>query len=176
MRVADYIFNYLSAIGVKYVFLVVGGGAMHLNDAVKKTKSLKYVCFHHEQAAAIAAEGYARVNQELAVVCVTSGPGSLNCLTGLMGQWTDSVPVLYLSGQVPFNTTISSIEGIKPRQLGDQEVDIISIVKNITKYSALVKDKSEVSQVLKEAVKQATTGRFGAVWIDIPLNVQQDLL
>lgn len=170
MRVCDYIIKHLMDVGVKYIFLVVGGGAMYLNDAIKKSR-IKYVCFHHEQAAAIAAEGYARVNQELAVVCVTSGPGGLNCLTGVMGQWTDSVPILYLSGQV--NQLIDKPKDL--RQLGDQEVDIISIVKPITKYSALVKDGENIGQILDKAIKEATQGRPGPVWLDIPLGVQNAL-
>lgn len=176
MRVVDYIFNYLADIGVKYVFLVVGGGAMHLNDAIKKNGRIKYVCFHHEQAAAIAAEGYARINQELAVVCVTSGCGGLNTLTGVMGQWTDSVPVLYLSGQVPFNTTVASIDDKRLRQLGDQEVNIIDVVKPITKYAKMIIKSEEIKQELPLAVKFATEERFAPVWLDVPLNVQQSLL
>ena len=102
MRTADYIFKYLADYGVKQIFLITGGGAMHLNDALRKEKRIKYVCFQHEQGAAIAAEGYARTSGNLAVVSVTSGPGGTNALTGVLGQWLDSVPVLYLSGQVKF--------------------------------------------------------------------------
>lgn len=176
MRVADYIFHHLEDRGAKHVFLVVGGGAMHLNDAIKKNNRLKYICFHHEQAAAIAAEGYARVNQKLAVVCITSGPGGLNCLTGIMGQWTDSVPVLYLSGQVPLKTTIYNALSPKPRQVGDQEVDIVSIVKPITKYAVMITDRKQVKHEIKKAVKIATSERPGPVWVDIPLDIQQSLL
>ena len=164
MRVADYIFKYLADRGAEYVFLVVGGGAMFLNDAIKKR--MKYVCFHHEQAAAIAAEGYARTSGKLGVVCVTSGPGGTNCLTGVLGQWTDSVPVLYISGQVDHILT-------KPkdlRQLGDQEADIVSIVKPITKYARLVKD---IKTELPEAYREATSARFGPVWLDINLSTQR---
>jgi len=170
MRIADYIFQFLKEKGTEYVFLVVGGGAMYLNDAIKKS-GIKYICFHHEQAAAIAAEGYARVSGKLGVVCVTSGPGGLNTLTGVMGQWTDSVPVLYLSGQVMQET----LRFGNLRQFGDQEVDIIEIVKPITKYAVIIRDSKNVKFELEKAVNIATHERFGPVWIDLPLDIQQSL-
>lgn len=170
MRVADYIFKYLKSYGVEYVFLVVGGGAMYLNDAIKKS-GIKYVCFHHEQAAAIAAEGYARTSGKLGVVCVTSGPGGLNTLTGVMGQWTDSVPVLYLSGQV--NEIINKPQGL--RQLGDQEVDIVSVIKPITKFAKMIVKPEGIKYELVRAIGTATTGRPGPVWLDIPLDIQSAL-
>ena len=169
MRVADWIFQYLKDYGVKYIFLVTGGGAMYLDDAIKKS-GIKYVCFHHEQAAAMAAEGYARTLGRLAVVCVTSGPGGTNCVTGILGQWTDSVPVLYLSGQV--NEFLKKPKDL--RQLGDQEVDIVSIVKPITKYTKTIKNPQEIMEELPKAVKIATLDRFGPVWLDIPLGTQQN--
>lgn len=169
MRVADYIFKALKAYGVEVVFLVVGGGSMHLNDALKKS-GIKYICCHHEQACAIAAEGYARTSGKLGVVCVTSGPGGTNCLTGVLGQWTDSVPVLYLSGQV--KTDCLKSENL--RQLGDQEVDIISIVKPITKYAKLIMKPEAIKAELDKAIQEATTGRFGPVWLDLPLNIQSE--
>ncbi len=168
MRVSDHIISYLINHGVEYIFLVVGGGAMHLNDAIKKS-GIKYVCFHHEQGASMAAEGYARLSGRLAVVCITSGPGGTNCLTGLLGQWTDSVPVLYLSGQV--NQTRSG----NLRQLGDQEINIIDIVRPITKYSAVVTDPNHIDLELNMAVNAATTERPGPVWLDLPLRVQSAL-
>ncbi len=171
IKATDYIAKRLKAYGVEYVFMVTGGGAMHLNDSLGR--ELKYICNHHEQASAIAAEGYARVANRLAVVNVTTGPGGLNALSGVMGQWTDSVPVLYLSGQVKFETTIYSCPEIKGlRQLGDQEVDIISIVAPITKYACMIKDPKEVRYQLEKAIHIATTGRYGPVWLDIPMNVQ----
>ncbi len=169
MRVADYIFQFLKEIGIKHVFTVVGGGAMHLNDALKKS-GIKYICNHHEQACAIAAEGYSRITNKLSVVCVTPGPGELNCLTGVMGQWTDSIPVLYISGQVRYSLTIQD-SGL--RQLGDQEVDIISIVKPITKYAKMVIDKHSIKEELDKAIFMAISGRMGPVWLDIPLDVQE---
>ena len=176
MRVADYIFKYLADYGIKHVFLVTGGGAMHLNDALKKEKRIKYVCTHHEQAAAIAAEGYSRATGELAVVNVTSGPGGTNALTGVIGQWLDSVPVLYLSGQVKYETTIASVAGSHLRQLGDQEINIIDIVKPVTKYAKMIIDPDTIKVELDRAVYIATSGRPGPVWLDIPLNVQGALI
>lgn len=176
IRLADYIFNYLADYGVRNVFLITGGGAMHLNDALKKEKRIKYICTHHEQAAAIAAEGYARTSGNLAVVSVTSGPGGTNTLTGVLGQWLDSVPVLYLSGQVKFETTIASCPDINLRQLGDQEINIIDIVKPVTKYAKTVIDPKTIKAELEKAIHIATSGRPGPVWLDIPLNVQGALI
>ena len=172
MRTADYIFKYLADYGVKQVFLITGGGAMHLNDALRKEKRIKYVCFQHEQGAAIAAEGYARTSGGLAVVSVTSGPGGTNALTGVLGQWLDSVSVLYLSGQVKFETTIASCPDLNLRQLGDQEINIIDIVRPVTKYAKMVTDPMEIKSELEKAIHIATSGRPGPVWLDIPLNVQ----
>ncbi|MGE4232297.1 MAG: thiamine pyrophosphate-binding protein [Bacteriovoracia bacterium] len=172
MTVSDYIFKYLADKGVRHVFLVTGGGAMYLNDALKKESRIQFVCNHHEQACAIAAEGYSRTKGELSVVSVTTGPGALNALTGVMGQWTDSVPVLYISGQVKYETTMASDPEPNLRQLGDQEVDIIQIVKPITKYAKMVTDPSTIRMELEKAIHEATTGRYGPVWLDIPINVQ----
>ena len=129
-----------------------------------------------EQACAIAAEGYARVNQKLAVVNVTTGPGGLNCLNGVFGQWTDSVPVLYISGQVKQSTTLASCPTIPLRQLGDQEVDIVACVKPLTKYSITLADANDIEYVLDKAVYLATHGRPGPVWIDIPINLQAAII
>ena len=171
IKVSDYIAKRLKEhYGVECVFMVSGGGAMHLNDSFGKY--IPYIANHHEQACAMAAEGYARVNQELAVVNVTTGPGGLNCLNGVFGQWTDSVPVLYISGQVKFSTTIASCPDVPLRQLGDQEVDIISVVKPLCKYAKMVTEPNEIKYHLDKAIHEATTGRFGPVWLDIPMNVQ----
>lgn len=139
IRVAEYIAKTIANYGVKNVFMVTGGGAMFLNDAISKEKRLKYVCNHHEQACAMAAEGYARLMNKLAVVCVTSGPGGTNAMTGVLGQWLDSIPVLYISGQVRFETTVASTD-LSLRQLGDQEANIVELVKPITKYAMMVTD------------------------------------
>lgn len=176
MRVADYIFQYLADYGVRHVLLVSGGSAMHLNNALKKEKRIKYICCHHEQAAAIAAEGYARTSGNLAVVNVTSGPGGTNALTGVIGQWLDSVPVLYLSGQVKYETTIASVAKNRLRQLGDQEINIVDIVRPVTKYAKMITDPQSIVTELEKAVQLATSGRPGPVWLDIPLNVQGALI
>ncbi|HOT28385.1 MAG TPA: thiamine pyrophosphate-binding protein [Candidatus Ozemobacteraceae bacterium] len=176
IRVSDFIFRHLADYGVKHVFLVVGGGAMHLNDALKKETRIQYICNHHEQGSAIAAEGYARISGKLAVVSVTTGPGGTNALTGVIGQWLDSVPVLYLSGQVKFETTIASVPGSGLRQLGDQEINIVDIVRPVTKYAKMVTDPQSIKIELERAIHLATTGRPGPVWLDIPLDVQAALI
>ena len=175
IKVSDYIAKRLKEYyNVKCVFMVSGGGAMHLNDSIGKY--LNYVCNHHEQACSIAAEGYARVKQELGVVNITTGPGGLNCLNGVFGEWTDSVPVLYISGQVKRATTLASCAHLPLRQLGDQEVDIISCVKPLTKYAVSLTEPQDAKYVLDKAIYIATHGRFGPVWIDIPLDVQAALI
>jgi len=175
IKLSDYIAKRLKEYHkVEHFFMVSGGGAMHLNDSLGR--EISYTANHHEQACAIAAEGYARVNQKLAVVNVTTGPGGLNCLNGVFGQWTDSVPVLYISGQVKYTTTIASCPEIPPRQLGDQEVDIISTVKHLTKYSKMVTEPNEIKYHLDKAIYEATTGRKGPVWLDIPMNIQAALI
>ncbi len=172
IKVSDFIAKELVKFGVRHVFMISGGGAMHLNDSLGKHEQLEYVCNHHEQASAIAAEGYARLNQKLAVVNVTTGPGGVNALNGVFGQWTDSVPALYISGQVKYETTLASVPNSNLRQLGDQEVDIISMVKPITKYAEMVKDPKDIKRILHKAISLATTGRMGPTWIDIPINIQ----
>lgn len=171
MKVSDYIFHYLATLGVRHVFMVTGGGAMHLNDSIGKERRIQYICNHHEQACAIAAEGYARITGRPGVVCVTTGPGGTNTITGVLGQWLDSIPALYLSGQVRYDTTVAST-GLPLRQLGDQEADIVAIVRPITKYAVMVTDPLSVRYHLEKAWHLATTGRPGPVWLDIPLNVQ----
>jgi len=176
IKLSDYVADYISKKGIRDLFLIPGGGAMHLNDSFGKHKKLKYYCNHHEQASAIAAEGYYRASGKLCVVNVTTGPGGLNTLTGVMGQWTDSIPAVYISGQVKYETTIGSCPDLKLRQLGDQEVDIISVVKPLTKYAVTIKDPAEIKYVLDRAFYEAISGRPGPVWIDIPLNVQASLI
>lgn len=176
IKVSEYIAKFLANNNITQIFLVSGGGAMHLNDSLGNYPGLNYFCNHHEQACAIAAEGYARVSGKLPVVNVTTGPGGLNTLTGLMGQWTDSIAVLYISGQVKYETTIGSCKEINLRQLGDQEVDIVSIVSPLTKYAKMIVDPKEIKKVLQEAIYTATHGRKGPVWIDIPINVQGALI
>ena len=174
IKVTDYIAKRLKEHGVEHFFMVSGGGAMHLNDSLWRL--IPYTANHHEQACAIAAEGYARVNQRLAVVNVTTWPGGLNTLNGLMWQWTDSVPVLYLSGQVKYSTTMDSCKEIPLRQLWDQEVDIISVVKPLTKYAEMVTDAKYIKYHLDRAIYEATHGRMWPVWLDIPMNIQGALI
>jgi acetolactate synthase-1/2/3 large subunit len=171
MRACDYIVKKLADRGVKHVFMLTGGGAMFLDDAIGLEKRIQYVCNQHEQACAMAGEGYARVTGEMAVVCVTSGPGGTNALTGVLGQWMDSIPVLYLSGQVRFVTTIASTD-LPLRQLGDQEANIVDIVRPITKYAVMVTDPRTIGYHLEKAMHLAVSGRPGPVWLDIPLDVQ----
>ena len=177
IKVSDYIFQRLhSEHGVDQVFMVTGGGAMHLNDAIGRVKGLRYICNHHEQACAIAAEGYARASGKLAAVNVTSGPGATNTLTGIFGQWTDSVPVIYIAGQVKFETTTASCPDVQLRQLGDQELNAVDIVRPITKFAAMVSEKKDIKKLLDKAVYIAKSGRPGPVWLEIPMDVQGALV
>lgn len=156
------------------VFLVSGGGCMHLLDSVRKTAGLSYVCNHHEQACTIAAEGYARVTNRIGLALVTTGPGGTNAITGVMGAWVDSIPMLVISGQVKLETTISQAPGL--RQLGDQEINIVDIVKPITKFAVMVTNKNDIRYLLQKAIHLATSGRPGPVWIDVPLDLQAALI
>ncbi len=176
IKLTDYIIKYLENIDVSNVFMITGGGAMHLNDSFGSSKKIKTIFNHHEQACAIGAEGYSRVTGKLSVVNVTSGPGGLNTLTGVMGQWTDSIPVLYLSGQVKLETTIESCRNLGLRQLGDQEINIVDIVKPITKYAEIIKVPLNIKWHLEKAIYIATHGRPGPVWLDIPLDIQAALI
>src|SRR5574341_701763 len=159
MRVTDYIVKRLEEHGVRHVFMITGGGAMHLDDSIGLSRDIQYICNHHEQAGAIGAEGYSRVSGKLGVVIVTSGPGGTNTLTGVLGQWTDSVPVLYISGQIKYETSIESCRELGLRQLGDQEVNIIDIVRPITKFAQMVKKPGEIKMLLDKAVFIATHRR-----------------
>jgi acetolactate synthase-1/2/3 large subunit len=149
---------------------------MHLNDSFAHTPGISITYNHHEQASAIAAEGYFRASGKIACVNVTTGPGGLNTLTGVMGQWTDSIPAIYVSGQVKFETTISSCPDVGLRQLGDQEVDVVTIVRPIVKYAVQLRELERVGYELEKAYHIATSGRFGPVWIDVPMNIQGSLL
>ena len=173
MKLSNYILGRLADWGVRHVFLVTGGGAMHLNDAIGRESRIQYVCNHHEQACAIAAESYARVTGAVSVLNVTTGPGGINALNGIFGAWTDSIPMLILSGQVKRETCMAS-RGLTSsiRQLGDQEVDIIRMVGGITKYSVLVEDPESIRYHLERAYHLAGSGRPGPCWLDIPVDVQ----
>jgi acetolactate synthase-1/2/3 large subunit len=175
VRVADYIARRIRDAGVETVFLITGGGAMHLDDAIGRCEGLEYVCNHHEQACALAAEGYARATGGLGVAVVTSGPGGTNTITGVLGQWHDSVPVLYVSGQVRRDTTVAST-GLPLRQLGDQEADIVAIVSPITKYAVMLMEPDRVRYELEKCLHLACSGRPGPVWLDVPVDVQGSLV
>ena len=171
IKVSDFIAQRVVDHGISHVFMVTGGGAMHLNDSFGKNPDLKYICFHHEQACAMAAESYARLTGKIAVVNVTSGPGGINALNGVYGAWTDSVPMLIISGQVRYDTTVRST-GLALRQLGDQEYDIIRSVAPMTKYAEMVTNPIMIRYHLERALFLAKAGRPGPCWIDVPLNVQ----
>jgi len=172
MRLSDYVIQFLRD---KYktdtIFTVSGGGCIFLIDSLGTTEGVKYVATHHEQAASIAAEGYARMNNKLGACIITSGPGGTNAITGTLCNWLDSIPVIYISGQVNKEMT-TNYTGLPLRQLGDQEFNIIDSVKNMTKYAVQVNDASEIRYHLEKACSLATSGRPGPVWIDIPLNIQ----
>ena len=170
-KVSNYVFDFLIAKGVDTIFSVSGGAAAHLLNSVKE-KKLKYVCNYHEQACAMAAEGYARIAKKPACVLVTNGPGSSNTTTGVLGAYQDSIPMIVISGQVPTNQSLGSLKGVNLRQLGVQECDIISMVKPITKYATQVTNPNDIPSIMEEAYRQATSGRMGPVWIDIPLDIQ----
>ena len=175
IKVADYLAKRIAEAGVRHVFMISGGGAMHLNDAIGRNKDLEYVCNHHEQACAIAVEGYSRTTGNLGVAVVTSGPGGTNTLTGVLGLWLDSIPGMFISGQIKYGTTVEST-GLPLRQLGDQEANIIAIVRSITKYAVMVRDPNSIRYHFEKALYLARNGRPGPVWLDIPLDVQATII
>lgn len=169
IRVADYIVKFLEELGIADVFTVSGGGSIFLCDALGASTKMKYFCCHHEQAVAMASEAYARVRNGIGVSIVTTGPGGTNAITGIAGSWMDSVPHLVLSGQAFLSQTIGKT-GL--RQLGVQEINIIDLVRPITKYAVMVDDPKKIRYHLEKAVHLATTGRPGPVWLDLPANIQ----
>lgn len=175
LRLADYVADFLVDHGVTDAFSVVGGGAMHLNDALGHKEGLHVTYNHHEQACAIAAEAYARLDNKIAAVCVTTGPGGTNALTGVVGGWLDSIPMFIISGQVRYDTTARyalQYTGTPLRAMGDQEYDIVKSVEHMTKYAVMIEDPKTIRYALEKAWHLATTGRPGPVWIDIPVNYQ----
>jgi acetolactate synthase-1/2/3 large subunit len=169
VKLSDWIFRYLAEQGVRHVFMLTGGGAMHLNDSLGMRRDIEYICTSHEQAAAMAAESYAKVVDDIGVCLVTAGPGSTNAITGVAGAWLDSTPMLVLSGQAK-RADLKGTSGV--RQMGVQEVDIVSMVSAITKYAVTVMEPSDIRYHLEKAVHLARTGRPGPVWLDLPLDVQ----
>lgn len=171
IKVAQYIAQFLADHGVTDVFTITGGGAMHLNDAIGHHEALNCTYNHHEQACAIAAEGYARLTGKVAAVCVTSGPGGTNAITGVLGGWQDSIPMFVVSGQVKRETTTWSTS-VPLRQLGDQEFQIVDCVKGMTKYAHMITEPTEIRYHLEKAWYLCNHGRKGPVWLDVPLDVQ----
>ena len=171
IRLADYVADFLVSNGITDCFTVTGGGAMHLNDALGHKEGLKCLYNHHEQACAIAAEAYARINNKIAAVCVTTGPGGTNAITGVIGGWLDSVPMLIISGQVRYDTSKRGM-GLDIRAGGDQEFDITRAVECMTKYCEMIEDPKRIRYALEKALYLATHGRPGPCWIDIPVNFQ----
>lgn len=173
IKVSDYVIQYLERLGVKHMFMLPGGGAMHLNDSLGRSKKIQYVVCLHEQACAIAAEAYARVTNKPGLLMVTTGPGGTNAITGVAAAYVESTPMVVVSGQVKL---ADQVRGQGIRQQGMQELDIVSIVKPITKYAAMVTDPRSVKYHLDQAIYQAVHGRKGPVWLDIPLDVQASMV
>jgi acetolactate synthase-1/2/3 large subunit len=179
IRVSDYISQALSSIGVKYVYGIMGGGASGLNDGFIKNKSIQYICTHHEQGAGYAACGEAKVTRNLAVVNPTTGCGGANCITPLLDAWQDSLPLLFLSGNVKLDqcsSVINERNSCNIRKYGVQESDIISTVKSLTKYSKLIERAEDTPEILKSAIECALKPRMGPVWIDVPSDIQHSLI
>jgi acetolactate synthase-1/2/3 large subunit len=173
IKLSDYVIQYLEQLDVKHIFMLPGGGAMHLNDSLGKSKKIDYVCCLHEQACAIAAEAYARVTNNIGLLMVTTGPGGTNTITGIAAAYIESTPILVVSGQVKILDQIRD-QGL--RQQGMQEVDIISIVASITKYAVMVTDPMTIKYHLDRAIYEAKHGRPGPVWLDIPLDIQAAMI
>lgn len=173
IRVSDFVIKYLANIGISKFFTVSGGGSIFLCDALHRNKKIKYISCHHEQAVAFAAEGYSRYSNNTGCAVVTTGPGGTNALTGVASCWIDSIPVIFISGQVFLNQTIKNT---KLRQLGVQEINIIDLVKPITKYAEMVTDKNNIKIHLDKCVYYSKSSRFGPVWLDIPADIQSDFV
>ena len=171
VKVSNYIAKKVVEAGINQVFTVTGGGAMHLNDALGHQEGLNCLYQHHEQACAIAAEAYARIHNKIGLLCVTTGPGGTNAITGVVGGWLDSIPMLILSGQVRYDTT-ARWSGLNIRAMGDQEFEITKAIDCMTKYSEMVVDPLRIRYCLEKALYLAQSGRPGPTWLDIPLNVQ----
>ena len=169
MKLSDYVFKYIETLGVKHVFYLPGGGAMHLDNSLGENESLNAICMLHEQSCSIAAEAYSRISDGFGVCLVTSGPGATNTITGLAGAWLDSTPVIFISGQAK---TADLVGDQNIRQFGVQEINIIDIVKPITKYAVQILDPNDIQYELEKATLKATEGKPGPVWIDIPLDIQ----
>lgn len=170
MKLSDYVINYLADLGTRHAFVITGGAIMNVIDSFGKTDKIKYICTAHEQAAAMAADAYWRVSGKLGIAMATSGPGATNLITGICCAYFDSVPALYITGEV---NTYESVGKTKVRQVGFQETDIVSIVKPITKFAAKVNDPKKIRYYLDKAVHIATSGRQGPILLDLPMDVQR---
>jgi len=175
IRVADYIVKFLENKSISHAFMVTGGGAMFLNDGIAKSKKIKGIFNHHEQASAMAALGYSKVDNEIAVVIPTTGCGGTNTITGLLDAWQDSNKVVFISGNVKYKETTHELD-LPLRKLGVQEADIVSIVKPITKFAKMVNNPLEIRKVLEEAFYECENGRPGPVWIDVPMDIQATII
>ena len=175
IKLSDYVAEFLVKNQIETVFTVTGGGAMHLNDSLGHKQELKCVYNHNEQGSAIAAEAYTRLSGRLAAVCVTSGPGGTNAITGVLGGWLDSIPMFVISGQVKRETTTWATD-VPVRQIGDQEYQIVKSVDNMTKYAVMITEPNDIAYHLEKALYLCKTGRGGPVWLDIPLDVQAAII
>ncbi len=171
VKISDWMAAYLVEQGIHYNFTVPGGGAMHLNMSFGHQEGMKSIFVQHEQCAAIAAEGFFRATNELPMVCCTTGPGGTNTLTGVLGAWLDSIPMLVISGQIRYTTTARAAN-LPVRAMGDQEYDITPMVAHMTKYAEMIIDPKTVKYHLQKALYLATHGRPGPVWLDVPLDIQ----
>ena len=169
IKISDYIAAFLVKKNMHNIFGVTGGGAMHLNDSFAKSKKLKFIFFHHEQAASMAAESFYRKKQSPCVLHTTSGPGGVNAITGVTGAWIDSLPMFVISGQVQ---KVDMINKTRTRQIGVQEINIIDLVKPITKFAESIKDPEMIDIFLNKSYEKMTEGRPGPVWLDVPLDIQ----
>lgn len=173
MKLSDYIAEFLVKSNIKHIFLITGGAAIHIVDSVAQRKDIKYICMHHEQAAAMAAEAYSRITKNIGVAVATSGPGTTNLITGVACAYFDSIPVLYLTGQV---NTFESKQGRKARQVGFQETDIVDVVKTLTKDAVKVDNPQKIRYFLEKSLYIARSGRPGPVLIDVPMNIQRAII
>ena len=176
MNTSEYLVDQLTKLKIDTVFSVSGGGSMYLINAFGKNKKFKNYFLHHEQSCSMAADVYARVKKKPAVVCVTTGPGGINAINGVFGAYTDSVPMIVISGQVKTETNMVIKKKIGLRQLGDQENDIIQMVKKITKKSILIRNQKFLVNNFKKLVTLSWSGRLGPIWIDIPINIQGETI
>ena len=175
MNVSDYIFKFFSEKGVDTAFMITGGQAMFLNDAIGRNKNYKIICMHHEQAATMSADAYGRINSKPAIALVTAGPGSVNAMNGVVGGYTDSSPMIVISGQAALNC-VKYQDNTQIRQFGIQGINIKPLVEKVTKYFITIDDVKKLNYYLEKAYDEATTGRPGPVWLDVPLDIQNTMV